>query len=235
MKVYSAAEYPQLSEAWFKLRAGVPTASQFGRIVTPKTGKLSASADDYICSLIAELHHPGPYADIQVPCSKAMLHGTECEPEARAWYAMERGLAVEEVGFVTTDDGRFGCSPDGLLTCTVCGNDWALVENGEIRPLGCADCKGAGFKGGLELKCPQRKTQVAYLLDGTLPSEYRAQVHGSLIVSGLPYWDFLSYCPGFDPLLLRVTPDAFTDYLRDALEKFWVRYQELKAKIGGAK
>ena len=32
-------------------------------------------------------------------------------------------------------------------------------------------------------------------------------------------------------MLVRVTPDDYTDKLRECMEKFWTRYQELLAKV----
>lgn len=189
----------QLSQEWFELRRGKPSASNFGRIMTPKTGKLSASADEYICELIAELHFLGT----EKPVTPAMQHGTDCEEEARKWYSFDKDQAVQQVGGIETDDGHFWCSPDGLV----------------------------GSDGLLELKCPIGKTQVAYLLDGGLPAEYRAQVHGQLIVTGRAWLDFLSYCPGLPPLLLRVEPDEYTEQLRKTLGVFWERFQTLLGQI----
>lgn len=190
--------FPQYSEDWWRVRKGVPTASNFGKVFTAKTMKPSASQDDYIAELIADRVDPTPPEFVVQYTNPEMMHGLETEGEARAFYAMDRDVEVEEVGFCLTDDGRFGCSPDGLV----------------------------GEDGGLELKCPQLKTQVKYLLAGTLPDEYRGQVHGSLIVTGRAWWDFLSYAPGLPPLLLRVTRDEYTDALEAALEPFWVRYQQ---------
>lgn len=130
--------------------------------------------------------------------SKAMADGLQCEPEARRWYEMERNADVRQVGFCVSDCGRFGCSPDGLV----------------------------GDDGGLEIKCPQLKTQVGYLRNGGwIPQEYKPQVHGNLIVTGRAWWDFLSYAPGLSPILVRVYHDAYTDNLRKMLDEFLVRYQ----------
>lgn len=45
----------------------------------------------------------------------AMRTGTEQEPAARRAYEVLTGNLVEEVGFLTTDDGLFGVSPDGRI------------------------------------------------------------------------------------------------------------------------
>ncbi len=193
----------QQSPEWWELHRGVPTAGSFDRIITPKKAQLSAGADDLICELIAQRLTIGSIAPQQGFTSHAIQHGIETEAEARRWYEMDRGLDVQQVGMCMTDDGRFGCSPDGLV------ND----------------------DGGLELKCPTLKTHVAYLRDGVLPAEYKPQVHGCLIVTGRLWWDFLSYAPGLDPLLVRVTPDEFTEKLRECLELFWASYITVRSKI----
>lgn len=162
---------------------------------------LSAQAESYICRLIGDKYSL-EYPPVTVETA-AMKRGTQLEPEARSYYEMDRGLDVEQDGFCMTDDGRFGCSPDGLV----------------------------GIDGGLELKCPSPSTHVSYLLEGVLPSEYKAQVHGSMIVTGRAWWDFMSYCPGLPPLLIRVGPDDYTEKLRTALEAFWLRLIEADAKI----
>jgi len=198
----------QYSTEWWEARRGVPTSSQFSRIITPKTSKPSASAEGYIHELIADRLRFDPPVMTDRPMNAAMRHGVECEPDARNWYAFEGNRDVRLVGLCLTDDGRFGASPDGMV----------------------------GDDGLLEIKCPQPSTHVGYLLGGTLPDEYRCQVHGQLIITGRSWVDFLSYCPGFDPFLIRVTPDEFTDKLRDALESFWDRYnaawQEFCVRFG---
>lgn len=191
----------QYSAAWWQLRAGVPTASQFNRIFTAVTAKPSSQQDDYIAELIADkiCQTPAFFSDRGTgrPTTPEMQYGIDTEAEARAFYEMEVGRNVEEVGFILTDDSRFGCSPDGL-----------------VDP-----------DGGLELKCPLLKTQVAYLMKRELPPEYKAQVHGALIVTGRAWWDFCSYAIGASPLLIRVEPDEYTEKLREALDAFYKRYQ----------
>ncbi len=194
--------FPQMSELWWKARRGIPTASSFKRIITAKTGKMSASADDYICELLAEKYTDIP-SDYNEYMSREMCHGLQFEDEARSWYCMTTDNNLSSIGFATTDCGRFGASPDARI----------------------------GDEGGLEIKCPMAKTHIGYLLDGGLPSDYKPQVHGQLIVTGWQWVDFVSYCRGLPPLKVRVYPDEYTKQLRDALEVFSVRYNEIDGLI----
>lgn len=203
MKVFSEQECPQGSDTWFELRKGVPTASRFDRILTARKMKISGQADGLIAELIGEKFSLITPENVEHYTNRAMRWGEECEAEARRWYSLETNGDVLQVGFCLTDDGRFGCSPDGLV----------------------------GEDGGLELKCPQPKTQVEYLLANELPAEYKAQVHGALIVTEREWWDFLSYAPGLPPFVVRVTPNSYTRELRVALEMFWERYQESLARV----
>ncbi len=50
-------------------------------------------------------------------------------------------------------------------------------------------------------------------------------------MTGRKWVDFVSYCPGLDPLMVRVTPDEFTAKLGEALEEFWKKFVAAKAKI----
>jgi hypothetical protein len=198
-----AFDFPQYSPEWWLARKGVPTASGFKSIVTPKKFEPSKSMDAYACQLVAEKFDKFYSIEPEFE-TQAMREGSTLEPDARAYYEFQRGHDVTEVGFCLTDDERFGCSPDGLI--------------GEV---GC-----------LELKCPQPATHVRYLHDGGLPDDYAPQCHGHLIVTGRDWCDFMSYAPGLPPHLVRIYPDERTELLRKSLEAFWVRYQEILASVG---
>lgn len=190
----------QGSPEWIDLRKGIPTASEFSSIITAAKADLSKGSKGYICRLIGSLTDQFLPPNVEHFTSRHTEWGTNTEGEARRFYSME-GNEVKQVGFITTDDGRFGCSPDGLL----------ISDCGEIV-------------GGLELKCPTAGVHLEYLVDGELPLDYKQQCHGALAVTGLPYWDFLSYCPGNPPFLIRVYPDEYTEKLKKALEIFWEEY-----------
>lgn len=200
MKVIDCEQY---SLDWWMARRGVPTASDFDKIITPAKGELSKSLMPYACQLIADTYDRF-YPRLEGAISGAMQRGTELEPDARRWYEFEQDCEVEQVGFCLTDDGRFGCSPD------------ALVNNRD---------------GGAEIKCPLPHTHVQYLVDGGLPQKYKPQVHGSLVVTGCAWWDFVSYAPGLPTLIVRVEPDSYTDKIRAALELFHEQYQQTMADL----
>ncbi len=189
----------QGSPEWFAARLGVPTASEFGSIITPKRGDYATAADTYINQLIDELMRP--QAAESFGGNRHTQRGRDLEPDAREFYAFEQDVVPQQVGFILNDAGTLGCSPD------------SLVE---------AD-------GGLEIKCPDGPTHVKWLRAGGVPDEHKPQVHGSLIITGRAWWDFLSHCPGYPALLVRVYPDEFTKKLQAHLTRFLSEYHAARA------
>jgi hypothetical protein len=159
MKVF---DFPQGSPEWLQVRCGVPTASEFDNIMKLDfTMKGGEGYKTYLYKKVAEAI-TGPLPSFG---SRDTDRGHFLEPEAVPFFEMETGLDVHTVGFVMSDDGRSGCSPDGLV----------------------------GEDSGLEIKSPGAVNQVRYLIDGKLPNDYSAQVHGSLYVTGRKEWHFMSY------------------------------------------
>lgn len=105
-------ECEQGSAEWAKARSGIPTASNFHRIVTPKTGRLSESSHAYLCELLAE-RMLGVSLDDSM--SEWMERGKELEESAVAYYELQKDTETEEVGFCLRDDRSAGCSPDRLV------------------------------------------------------------------------------------------------------------------------
>lgn len=172
----------QGSAEWWALRLGIPTASCFDRIMTPK-GKPSAQATGYHYQLLAEylMGEPGEQFE-----SQWMGRGKHLEPEAVAYYEMIRDLTTDPGGFITSDDATLGCSPDRLV-----------YETGQHdAPVG-----------GLEIKCPSPAVHMRYLMEGGIGTAYEHQVQGCLWITGLDWWDTLSYHPAMPPALVRVEPD----------------------------
>ena len=135
-----------------------------------------------------------------------MEQGNIREDESRAYLELTQGIELRRTGVIYKDEQkRFLISPDGI-------ND--------------------NF--GAELKNPLAKTQVKYLLDGTLPSEYFGQVQMSLYVTELPFWYFLSYVPNMKPLLLKVEPNKkYQEALANELDKFCRELDEVVKKLRG--
>lgn len=195
-------EFQQGSAAWLEARSALPTASEFDNLISPtweiRKGQMPAT---YLCRKLAEWWLGGPIADLG---SFAMEQGNILEDEAKPWFSLEYGQEIESVGFITTDDGKIGASPDGLL----------------------------GDDSGIEIKCHEAQTHVRYLLEGGVPKDYLAQVHGSMYVTGRPTWTFLSYRRRFPNLVVTVARDeAIQTYLGEALAKFMQRFESGKARL----
>lgn len=101
----------QGSTEWLAVRAGIPTASAFDRIVTPK-GKLSTQAEKYMHLLLAERMMGRPA--LQVP-TYWMGRGIALEGEAVDYYEGVRDLDTTVIGFITNDAGTIGASPDRFV------------------------------------------------------------------------------------------------------------------------
>jgi len=197
----------QGTEEWLRLRAGIPTASEFKNLVTPawkiKTGK---AVDTYFYKKLAEKWRGSPLPSWG---GGVLEQGSLREAEAIPYYEILSSRRVRRVGFLTTDDGRVGCSPDGLF------------DDGS----------------GIEVKCPMPHTHVGYLMSGEVPDEYLPQIQGALYVTGADRWVFMSYCPEFPPFIAECRPVAAAQKaLRQALAAFCERleagYQRLKDLYG---
>lgn len=136
-----------------------------------------------------------------------MEEGNLREDESRKYFELTHNVEVAQAGVVYKDEQKkFLCSPDGL------------IEN----------------KYGLELKNVLPKTQVKYLLDDKLPSDYFGQCQMSLYITGFKYWQFLSYVPGMKPLLIKVEPDkAYQKVLQVELEIFCDELETIVKKLRG--
>jgi hypothetical protein len=194
-------ECEQGSPTWYSARLGIPTASQFHRIVTP-TGRLSSSAKAYAHYLIAETLL-GRSLETEMNL-EWIERGRQLEPEAARAYEFSEGVEARAVGFVTTDDGRIGASPDRLII---------------------------GEAAGLEIKCPAPQTHIGYLL-GELGDHYKPQVQGQMLVCEFERVDLWSYSPEMPPALIRTERDEpYIAKLRDALGEFCDRKDELIERL----
>ena len=135
----------------------------------------------------------------------AMRLGTQEEPIARLTYEAETGQFVEEVGFAHTDDGKFGCSVDGLI-----GND------------GVWECK----------TMVSSATLFKAMVDEDI-SEYRDQCIGEMWLLRRQWVDLTLWCPDLKVLhVIRIERD---DNEIDALERDLLAFdrlvEQLRAKL----
>lgn len=202
-------ECQQGSDEWLQARLGIVTASELDSIISPlwkaRTGE---GVQTYLAKKIAERWSGRPLAAYH---GGSMEQGSMREEEAVSWYELEHDVTIRRVGFILSDDGEMGCSPDGLL-------------DGEGSVLA-----------GIEIKCPEPHTHIRWLLDGRLPAEHRAQVYGSMLVTGLRRWRFLSYCRGFPPLLLTIDWDEDAiGKIKWAVDGFLIMFDEAWKKLEAA-
>ncbi len=194
-------DMPQGSTAWSQARCGVVTASEADEIMTPLFKvKEGVGVETYKFRKLAEkllgyVDDSGGTFD--------MSNGQMAEKIALPWWNFEYDDNVRRVGFCVSDDGRTGCSPDGL----------------------CDEY-------GLEIKFPTNPIHIKYLLNGELPPAYMPQVHFSMFVTGFREWRFLSFSRVLRPLVVRVPRDEkIQSSIRAAVEAFYEKFDSAYAKI----
>lgn len=195
----------QGSDEWLAARLGIPTASEFHRIITASKGEFSKGAAKYAHGLVAEkllgrrLEKAGS--------TWAMERGTYLEPFARAEYARVNKVEVRQVGLVTSDCGRIGASPDGLII---------------------------GASRGLEIKCLLDEGHVGLFADGP-GDDFKQQVQGNLAINELEEWDFYGWHPNLSPVQIRTHRDEpYIAKMNTALLQFLEVRDALLAKADAA-
>lgn len=195
---------------WLYLRAGIPTASEFDRIVTPG-GKLckAEKTENFMYRLLAEWWLGRP---IITASTAYMDRGAELEGQAVKAYELMTGEKTNKIGIITTDDKLIGASPDRLV----------------------------GSKKVAEIKCPLEIGHLSYLITGSIEDEYKVQIQGQLWVCERDEADAVSFHPEFPLAVIRVGRDepyikllssavtAFRDQMLEAREMIQKVYGPLK-------
>jgi len=171
----------QRSEQWWSLRIGIPTASEFSKLVTSR-GAPSKSAGDYALTLAAEVY--ANKAEIDAWRGNQFTErGRGLENEAIGFYEFMNDVQVRRVGFITDDDQRMGCSPDGL-----------------VDP-----------DGSVEVKCLKAENHIKAILyhrrHGRSPTEHRLQAQGVMMICEREWCDHVYYHPDLPLLVIRQHPD----------------------------
>lgn len=190
MKVYR--DIAQGSVDWQILRSGKITASEVDALISP-LGEIrrGEGVTTYLSQKLCERWTGGPLMSLQgvFDCEQGIF----LEERAKPAFTLHTGIDIENVSFIETDDGRAGCSPDGII----------------------------GKESGVELKAPRTDTHLRYLLSGKLPKIYVSQVQFSMFVTGCKTWHFFSYNRSLPPLHLVVERDEkFHESLGKALSAF---------------
>ena len=104
-------EIEQGSDAWLRLRMGIPTTSEFSTIMASgRGGGESKMRATYMRKLAGEILT----GELMESYSNGhMERGKDMEDEARAMYALEYNTDPVRVGFVTNFNA--GCSPDSFI------------------------------------------------------------------------------------------------------------------------
>jgi hypothetical protein len=192
----------QGTDAWRNVRCAIPTASKFHVLMTAEArkGKLTAGARSYMLDLLAEWAIGAPLDN--TPSGGFIGRGTELEDEAKRHYEFTREADIEPVGFITTDDGNVGCSPDGLISSD----------------------------GLIEVKCYSLQNHISALLQSD--TEHIAQVQGCLWVSGRQWCDRVYWNPLLKPVVVRFERDEeYIADLDGAVHAFLAHIEAAKFRL----
>lgn len=200
---------PQGSQEWLDARRGVITGSRFKDCRDKlKGGAPSKKCLSYAMDVARE-RVGGRTPDVFA--NAAMRTGTEQEPFARAAYEAKTGNFVEEAGFITTDDGLFGVSVDGLV------DDDGIIE---IKTMVSSD------------------TLFTAVVDGDI-SAYTDQCNGAMWLLGRKWVDLVLWAPDLDPIGRQLTiirierdDDAIEELEGDLMvfERMVTKYENLLKK-----
>ncbi len=179
MKIH---EVTQGEADWFKLKASIPSSSNFSMLVTGK-GEPSTQLDKYALTLAIEKMKGGPIDD-EWNGNKYTDRGIELEELARADYAMTRQVKIQQVGFITDALMNYGASTDSLVD-----DDGVL----EIKNL------ISKTMGELIIYLDRNNNQT--------PPGYVPQIQGELLVTEREWLDIVFYHPDFKPIIHRHLPD----------------------------
>lgn len=199
MKIHN--DIVQGSDDWFSLRKGMVTASMFSTVLAKgRGGGVSKTRQKYLYQLAGEIITETPAESYN---NAHMERGHAMEEEARSLYCLANACEVQQVGFITGQEG-VGCSPDGLVN----------------------------ESGILEIKSKLPHLQIEVLFADRVPPEHIHQCQGGLWVAEREWIDFVSYWPGLPLFEKRIYRDQkiITD-IRFGVEQFIEELNEIVEKL----
>lgn len=160
------------NNAWIEIRAGKFTASTASQLLADSRTKgesIGESCKTLCHKVMAERtgwrEQRNPYMD-----AANIKRGLCFESIARKKAEEKLGETITECGFVASDDGMFGCSPDGLIM------------------------KGGKIDGIVEIKCPEPMSFYKQLMD-CAKTEYQQQMQFAMNICDCPRAYFVLFCP----------------------------------------
>lgn len=188
---------------WRAERIGIPTASCFDQLLTPKTRKPSTQSTKYLYRLAAEWLLGMP---LEGGSTAFMGRGTALEDRGIAEYAFDREVEIQRIGFIKRDDGMVGGSPDGLIV---------------------------GQRKGVEMKVLSIERHIEALdRDGPDEAEHKCQIQGYMWLCDCDEWDRVYFHPELPSVVWTFARDqSFIDQLEEELDSFVARLLKLREKL----
>lgn len=196
-------ECDQGSDAWFRYRMGIPTASEFHTVMLElKRGGESKTRRTYMLKLAGERVTGEPTSFSYT--NQTMVRGKLIEDEARAYYLLMTNAEIRRVGFILNTELQCGCSPDALV----------------------------GKDGMLEIKSKFPHLICDLILADEMPAEHYAQCQGNLWLAEREWIDFLAYWPHMPRFEKRIYRDEpFIKKLAQAVAQFNRELEEIADRV----
>jgi hypothetical protein len=227
VKIYTAEEFPQKSPEWHAIREKcMVTASDAGPwlVKDDKTSK-AAREKRILKFLCRDCYRYGDARLLEIrereskslDFNLAVQRGNAFEDQAISAISRIIGKDIDPVGFISTDDGLFGASPDGLV----------------------------GLIAGVECKVPLPETHLSYILEhmatGEMIGDYLYQVHFNMAVSGRDVWHFYSHsverqddAPEWiehPPLHIEVRANEITSSIVTGMVRMKSEFESIRRKL----
>lgn len=205
---------------WHHIRAGKITGSVAATLCVDGKGKygLGAGAITAAEKIAMERITGAPMATTGFK-SSSMSRGNEFETVARRKYELYKFVKVDQVGFIESDCGTYGCSPDGLI-----GDDGMC----EIKSFTLPD--------------------LHFDLLNNRPSKHidMHQIKFGLFTAKRKWLDFVSWYPEYTPMPLIIRTfyadeiqnityktkiDLFNKYVAELIEEIKANENILKASM----
>lgn len=224
-------EVEQGTPEWLQARLGIPTASQFSRIMYKNE---NPSVDDAKRAFREKYNLARIVGDDKAAFETYFEEWKAANQFVRSKSADKymRRLAGERVSGSPAEDFKGEYMERGNEVEAEARSFYAMSADYEITEVGicyrddrkrysCSPDGLVGDDGGVEIKSPAIETHVESLQLQVVPSQYYQQIQGNLFVTGRKWWDFFSYYPNLKPLKIRVMPDlAFHAALEVMLDNF---------------